>query len=180
MIDGVEKHVYSSAIIDSGLADLCLGCPQVSQEFIQLVFQLRQLTLSQLKTLWQEASFKCRNDWSVFSVRRIVFYAPIHVFIRPLPWGCMCPPSCIIANKTYVTISAWIKHWFGAIYKASCQVHIGSNKGQSVWAGNQWIEKQMIKEKDRVLTFIFCRTWQYTFIIMDICLVSSYSGGNYS
>ncbi|XP_054870046.1 uncharacterized protein LOC111586552 isoform X1 [Amphiprion ocellaris] len=35
----------------------------VSQEFLRLVFQLKDLTLSQLKTLWQEASFKCRNDW---------------------------------------------------------------------------------------------------------------------
>ncbi|XP_070774929.1 uncharacterized protein [Enoplosus armatus] len=35
----------------------------VSQEFLELAFQLRDLTLSQLKTLWQEASFKCRNDW---------------------------------------------------------------------------------------------------------------------
>ncbi|XP_071348305.1 uncharacterized protein [Trachinotus anak] len=35
----------------------------VSQEFLQLAFQLRDLTLSQLKTLWQEVSFKCRNDW---------------------------------------------------------------------------------------------------------------------
>nr|XP_033505718.1 uncharacterized protein LOC117271565 [Epinephelus lanceolatus] len=35
----------------------------VSQEFLQLAFQLRDLSLSQLKTLWQEASFKCRNDW---------------------------------------------------------------------------------------------------------------------
>ncbi|XP_047445376.1 uncharacterized protein LOC125010660 [Mugil cephalus] len=35
----------------------------VSQEFLQLVFQVKDLTLSQLKTLWQEASFKCRNDW---------------------------------------------------------------------------------------------------------------------
>ncbi|XP_070830189.1 uncharacterized protein [Chaetodon trifascialis] len=35
----------------------------VSQEFLQLAFQLRDLTLSQLKTLWQEASFKCHNDW---------------------------------------------------------------------------------------------------------------------
>uniref|UniRef100_UPI0037E98E19 uncharacterized protein n=1 Tax=Semicossyphus pulcher TaxID=241346 RepID=UPI0037E98E19 len=36
---------------------------QVSQEFLQLAFQLRYLTLSQLRALWQEASFKCRNDW---------------------------------------------------------------------------------------------------------------------
>ncbi|KAF3699111.1 putative uncharacterized protein LOC400499 [Channa argus] len=36
---------------------------QVSQEFLQLAFQLRELSLSQLKTLWQESSFKCRNDW---------------------------------------------------------------------------------------------------------------------
>ncbi|XP_068593999.1 uncharacterized protein [Cebidichthys violaceus] len=35
----------------------------VSQKFLQLAFQLRDLTLSQLQTLWQEASFKCRNDW---------------------------------------------------------------------------------------------------------------------
>ncbi|XP_030016477.1 uncharacterized protein LOC115437389 [Sphaeramia orbicularis] len=36
---------------------------QISQEFLQLVFLLRDLTFSQLKTLWQESSFKCRNDW---------------------------------------------------------------------------------------------------------------------
>uniref|UniRef100_UPI003AABB2CD uncharacterized protein n=1 Tax=Centroberyx gerrardi TaxID=166262 RepID=UPI003AABB2CD len=36
---------------------------QMSQQFLQLAFQLRDLSLSQLKTLWQEASFKCRNDW---------------------------------------------------------------------------------------------------------------------
>ncbi|KAM8851209.1 uncharacterized protein AB9W97_022010 isoform 3-T3 [Spinachia spinachia] len=35
----------------------------VSQKFLQLAFQLRDLTHSQLKTLWQESSFKCRNDW---------------------------------------------------------------------------------------------------------------------
>ncbi|CAG5896969.1 unnamed protein product [Menidia menidia] len=35
----------------------------VSQEFLQLVFQLKHMTLSQLKTLWRGASFKCRNDW---------------------------------------------------------------------------------------------------------------------
>ncbi|KAM4551263.1 uncharacterized protein PAE49_015110 isoform 2-T2 [Odontesthes bonariensis] len=35
----------------------------VSQELLQLVFQLKDMTLSQLKTVWQEASFKCRNDW---------------------------------------------------------------------------------------------------------------------
>ncbi|CAB1444060.1 unnamed protein product [Pleuronectes platessa] len=35
----------------------------VSQQFLQLAFQLRDLTLPQLRTLWQEASFKCRNDW---------------------------------------------------------------------------------------------------------------------
>ncbi|XP_045907286.1 uncharacterized protein LOC123972095 isoform X3 [Micropterus dolomieu] len=35
----------------------------VSREFLQLAFQLRDLTRSQLKILWQEASFKCRNDW---------------------------------------------------------------------------------------------------------------------
>ncbi|XP_074545635.1 uncharacterized protein LOC141804879 [Halichoeres trimaculatus] len=36
---------------------------QVSQMFLQLAFQLRDLTVPQLKILWQEASFKCRNDW---------------------------------------------------------------------------------------------------------------------
>ncbi|XP_063741934.1 apolipophorins [Eleginops maclovinus] len=35
----------------------------VSQEFLELAFQLRDLTLAQLKTLWQEVSFKCLNDW---------------------------------------------------------------------------------------------------------------------
>lgn len=39
---------------------------KVSEEFLHLVFQLRDLTLSQLRTLWHEASFKCRNDWLVF------------------------------------------------------------------------------------------------------------------
>lgn len=47
---------------------ICLGCSQVSQEFLQLVFQLRDLTRPRLRTLWEEASFKCRNDWFVFSV----------------------------------------------------------------------------------------------------------------
>ncbi|XP_077359529.1 uncharacterized protein LOC144005296 isoform X2 [Festucalex cinctus] len=36
---------------------------EVSHWFLQLAFQLRELSLPQLKTLWQEASFKCRNDW---------------------------------------------------------------------------------------------------------------------
>ncbi|XP_068195919.1 uncharacterized protein [Antennarius striatus] len=35
----------------------------VSQEFLQLTFRLRDLTLDQLQTLWQETSFKCRDDW---------------------------------------------------------------------------------------------------------------------
>lgn len=39
---------------------------KVSEEFLHLVFQLRGLSLPQLQTLWHEASFKCRNDWSVF------------------------------------------------------------------------------------------------------------------
>ncbi|XP_035489892.2 uncharacterized protein LOC118310747 isoform X2 [Scophthalmus maximus] len=45
------------------LCSLTSNPQQVSQEFLQLAFQLRDLTLLQLKTLWQEASFKCRNDW---------------------------------------------------------------------------------------------------------------------
>ncbi|XP_061654143.1 uncharacterized protein LOC133489262 isoform X2 [Phyllopteryx taeniolatus] len=36
---------------------------EVSHWFLQLAFQLRELTVPQLKTLWQEMSFKCRNDW---------------------------------------------------------------------------------------------------------------------
>ncbi|XP_017165280.1 uncharacterized protein LOC103479198 isoform X2 [Poecilia reticulata] len=35
----------------------------ISQDFLELVFQLKDMTLPQLKTLWQESSFKCRNDW---------------------------------------------------------------------------------------------------------------------
>ncbi|KAM3605075.1 uncharacterized protein V6R79_020226 [Siganus canaliculatus] len=35
----------------------------VSQEFLQLTFLLRDLSVTQLQTLWQEASFKCRDDW---------------------------------------------------------------------------------------------------------------------
>ncbi|KAG7227140.1 hypothetical protein INR49_013938 [Caranx melampygus] len=46
------------------LCSLTSDPQRVSQEFLQLAFQLRRLTLSQLKTLWQEASFKCRNDWT--------------------------------------------------------------------------------------------------------------------
>ncbi|XP_068456308.1 uncharacterized protein [Clinocottus analis] len=47
----------------SMLCSLTSDPPLVSQKFLHLAFQLRDLTLSQLKTLWQEASFKCRNDW---------------------------------------------------------------------------------------------------------------------
>ncbi|CAL8346241.1 unnamed protein product [Merluccius merluccius] len=36
---------------------------QMSQHFLQLVFQLKDLSLSQLKMLWQESSFNCRDDW---------------------------------------------------------------------------------------------------------------------
>ncbi|XP_054625428.1 uncharacterized protein LOC129177877 [Dunckerocampus dactyliophorus] len=36
---------------------------EVSQQFLHLAFQLRELSFSQLKKLWLEASFKCRNDW---------------------------------------------------------------------------------------------------------------------
>ncbi|CAL8372779.1 unnamed protein product [Arctogadus glacialis] len=35
----------------------------MSQRFLQLVFQLKDLSLSQLKMLWQESSFNCRDDW---------------------------------------------------------------------------------------------------------------------
>ncbi|XP_023191574.1 uncharacterized protein LOC102233917 isoform X3 [Xiphophorus maculatus] len=35
----------------------------ISLNFLELVFQLKDMTLPQLKTLWQESSFKCRNDW---------------------------------------------------------------------------------------------------------------------
>ncbi|KAM4557598.1 uncharacterized protein V3H82_017324 [Fundulus diaphanus] len=54
-----QKVGQTIALLCSAASD-----PQlVSQEFLQLVFQLRDMTLSQLKTLWQETSFKCRNDW---------------------------------------------------------------------------------------------------------------------
>ncbi|XP_045070322.1 uncharacterized protein LOC121534786 [Coregonus clupeaformis] len=36
---------------------------QLSELFLLLAFQLRALSLPQLKTLWHDASFKCRNDW---------------------------------------------------------------------------------------------------------------------
>ncbi|XP_056913419.1 uncharacterized protein LOC130539234 isoform X1 [Takifugu flavidus] len=45
------------------LCSLTSDPKMVSQEFLQLVFQLRDLSLPQLRTLWEEASFKCRNDW---------------------------------------------------------------------------------------------------------------------
>ncbi|KAL2097205.1 hypothetical protein ACEWY4_006412 [Coilia grayii] len=36
---------------------------QQSEQLIHLVVQLRALTLQQLREVWQEASFKCRDDW---------------------------------------------------------------------------------------------------------------------
>ncbi|XP_019901155.3 uncharacterized protein LOC105030387 isoform X2 [Esox lucius] len=36
---------------------------QASDLFLHLAFQLRALSMSQLRTLWQDVSFKCRNDW---------------------------------------------------------------------------------------------------------------------
>ncbi|XP_035391907.1 uncharacterized protein LOC113570078 [Electrophorus electricus] len=36
---------------------------QQSELFLSLVLQLRTLTLQQLKDVWQEVSFKCRDDW---------------------------------------------------------------------------------------------------------------------
>ncbi|XP_029560066.1 uncharacterized protein LOC115156670 isoform X1 [Salmo trutta] len=36
---------------------------QLSELFLHLAFQLRALSLPQLRTLWHDASFKCRNDW---------------------------------------------------------------------------------------------------------------------
>nr|XP_043895928.1 uncharacterized protein LOC122778275 [Solea senegalensis] len=45
------------------LCSLTSNPQQVSQEFLHLAFLLKHLTLPQLKTLWEEASFKCRNDW---------------------------------------------------------------------------------------------------------------------
>ncbi|XP_023821135.2 uncharacterized protein LOC101165344 isoform X4 [Oryzias latipes] len=36
---------------------------KVSEEFLRLVFQLRRIAFSQLKTLKREASFKCHNAW---------------------------------------------------------------------------------------------------------------------
>ncbi|KAK7945812.1 hypothetical protein WMY93_001540 [Mugilogobius chulae] len=37
----------------------------ISQTLHELVFQLRDLPLSQLKLLWQETSFKCQNIWQL-------------------------------------------------------------------------------------------------------------------
>ncbi|XP_037400850.1 uncharacterized protein LOC108437497 isoform X3 [Pygocentrus nattereri] len=36
---------------------------QQSELFLSLALQLRSLTLQQLKDVWQEVSFKCRDDW---------------------------------------------------------------------------------------------------------------------
>ncbi|XP_076828214.1 apolipophorins [Brachyhypopomus gauderio] len=36
---------------------------QQSELFLSLVLQLRSLSLQQLKDIWQEISFKCRDDW---------------------------------------------------------------------------------------------------------------------
>ncbi|KAG7277414.1 hypothetical protein CRUP_033369 [Coryphaenoides rupestris] len=47
----------------STLCGLTQHQQQMSQRFLQLVFQLRDLSLSQLKTLWLESSFNCRDDW---------------------------------------------------------------------------------------------------------------------
>lgn len=76
-------------------------CSKVSQEFIQLVFQLKDLTISQLKTLWQEASFKCRNDWSVYP------RSFINEYLLVAPWV----PCQSTASKNSVNI------WVYRIYR---------------------------------------------------------------
>lgn len=51
--------------------NLSFLCPflQQSDQLLNLVVQLRALSLRQLKEVWQEASFKCRDDWSATSIK---------------------------------------------------------------------------------------------------------------
>ncbi|XP_066536340.1 uncharacterized protein [Hoplias malabaricus] len=52
--------------ISSTVRRLCAHSADQQQQsdlFLSLAVQLRALTLQQLKDVWQEVSFKCRNDW---------------------------------------------------------------------------------------------------------------------
>ncbi|KAJ8011260.1 hypothetical protein DPEC_G00056310 [Dallia pectoralis] len=68
--DGTEGLVRSSppALQEASdtvrrLCALTSAQQQASDVFLNLAFQLRALSLSQLRALWQDTSFKCRNDW---------------------------------------------------------------------------------------------------------------------
>lgn len=69
---------------------------KVSEEFLHLVFQLRDLTLPQLRTLWHEASFKCRNDWLVFYIGFVFNAALICCWFTPIVLGSSGSRSCIM------------------------------------------------------------------------------------
>lgn len=89
-------------------------CSQVSQDLLQLVFQLRGMNFSQLKRLWHEASLKCRNGWSVFvlSLKTILFCLvfgmhcpkPLHRVLdamKSVKWVCACR---VIVVPIYFTL----------------------------------------------------------------------------
>ncbi|XP_077412444.1 apolipophorins-like [Vanacampus margaritifer] len=59
--EGVARpgNIFTPHQVSQTIRMLC----SVTSRPQELAFQLRELTLPQLKTLWQEASFKCRNDW---------------------------------------------------------------------------------------------------------------------
>ncbi|RVE61387.1 hypothetical protein OJAV_G00170560 [Oryzias javanicus] len=56
----VVQEVHQTARL---LCRITSDLPRVSKEFLQLVFQLRRIAVSQMKTLKREASFKCQNAW---------------------------------------------------------------------------------------------------------------------
>ncbi|XP_057713496.1 apolipophorins-like [Corythoichthys intestinalis] len=64
--EGATTYILTPQHVSQTIRKLCsvASSPQeASHWFLQLAFQLRELTLEQLHSLWQEASFKCRDDW---------------------------------------------------------------------------------------------------------------------
>ncbi|XP_031416008.1 uncharacterized protein LOC116218434 isoform X3 [Clupea harengus] len=66
--DAIDAKAQKSAVqeVIATVRRLCTQMTdqqQQSDQLLNLVVQLRALSLRQLKEVWQEASFKCRDDW---------------------------------------------------------------------------------------------------------------------
>ncbi|KAL0966760.1 hypothetical protein UPYG_G00299790 [Umbra pygmaea] len=62
-IQGSSSSPQEASEIVKKLCGLTADQQQVSEQFLHLAFQLRAFSLPQLKALWIDSSFKCRNDW---------------------------------------------------------------------------------------------------------------------